>query len=218
MPLTTWRLACAAAAAATALTVLPAVAEDTITAEPATAATEQLYIAAGCPPATPAGGTCTSTRWLGKEPGDSTSNFLTSTTPADEVFYRADGSLNWRDYVSDASLRKDGYPLRTAEPVVMAVGLVARGVAASTTVHARITGTTVDRKFVDLGEQQQVVTIVAGAQTLAFEFALPPELEGAALKTLVAEIAVHGVNVQGGYIDQQGGSTVTIPFWEPAAA
>jgi hypothetical protein len=30
-------------------------------------------------------------------------------------------------------------------------------------------------------------------------------------------VAVHGVNAQGGYIDQQGGSTVSIPYYEPAA-
>ncbi|HWH27541.1 MAG TPA: hypothetical protein VNU26_01035 [Mycobacteriales bacterium] len=218
MPLTTLRLACAAAAAATALTVLPAVAQEPVSTDPGTAATEQLYIAAGCPPATPAGGTCTSTRWLGTQPGDSTSNFLTSTTPVDEVLYRADGSLNWRDYASDTSLRKEGYLLRTAEPVVMAVAMSARGVAANMTVHARLSGTTVDRKAFDLGEQQQVVTLVADAKTLTFDFVLPPGLEGIALKTLTAEIAVHGVNAQGGYINQQGGSTVTVPFWEPAAA
>ncbi len=36
--------------------------------------TETLFISAGCPQDTP--GTCTSTRWLGRTSGDSSSNFI----------------------------------------------------------------------------------------------------------------------------------------------
>lgn len=211
MPVLPKRLVAAAAAAAlTALTGLSASAST----EPV-AATESLFVSAGCPSDTP--GTCTSTRWLGKEKGSATSNFLTATTPADEVLFRADGSVNWRDYASDGTLRTDGYPLRAADPVTLGLRLVANGVMASTTVHARITGTTTDRKPVTLAEQTKTVTVVADDVVVDFAWDLPDSLEGAVLKNLTLEVAVHGVNVEGGRIDQQGGSTVTIPYYAPAA-
>ena len=70
---------------------------------------------------------------------------------------------------------------------------------------------------VPLGESQQVVTLVADSTTVVFEFDLPDALEGDVLTTVLAEVAVHGVNAQGGYIDQQGGSTVSIPYYDAAA-
>jgi hypothetical protein len=202
-----------AAATFTALSVLSAAAsEPTVTPE-----TETLYISAGCPPSTPAGGTCTSTRWLGLTPGESTSNFLTSTTPVDEVLYRVDGEPNWRDYGSDSSLRAEGYPLRSEDPIRMTVTVAANVLAANATVHGRLEGTTADRKFVSLGSAEQVITVVADEETVTFEFDVPASLEGVTLRNLTAYVAVHGINAQGGYIDQQGGSTVELPYWRSAA-
>lgn len=208
--------AAAAAAALTALTALSASASEPL----GSPATETLFISAGCPQDTP--GTCTSTRWLGKQAGDATSNFITAVTPVDEVLFRAEGSIRWRDYASDRSLRAEGYPLRADDPATMAVTVsAARGVAANTTVHGRLSARYVDadgkNKVLALGEMQEVVTIVADTATVSFEFDVPDEMDGVVVTSLLAEVAVHGVNVQGGHIDQQGGSTVTLPYYEPAA-
>jgi hypothetical protein len=205
-----------AAAALTALTAVSASAADPVGA----AATETLFISAGCPQDTP--GTCTSTRWLGKQTGSATSNFLTATTPVDEVLFQADGTVNWRDYASDKSLRTGGYPLRADAPLTMAVTVTANALAVNSTVHGRLSGRIVDAvtgktTTVALGEAKQVITLVADKKTVTFEFDLPDSLEGDTLTSVLAEVAVHGVNAQGGYIDQQGGSTVSIPYYEPAA-
>ena len=181
------------------------------------AATETLFISAGCPPE--ATGTCTSTRWLGLERGDSTSNFITSITPVDEVLYRADGSLNWRDYMSDETLRAEGYPLRADQPLTETLTLQAStpGVAV-TTIHARVEAVTEGGDVVTFGPLEQTANILPGAShTAKFDFDIPAELEGVALDSLTAYVAVHGVNAQGGHINQKGGSTVTIPYWKPAA-
>lgn len=206
-----------AAAALTALTALTASA-----AEPTgTPATETLFISAGCPQDTP--GTCTSTRWLGKQAGDATSNFITAITPVDEVLFQAEGSVNWRDYGSDRSLREGGYPLRADAPATMAVAVsAAEGVAANTTVHGRLSGRYLDpatgrTKVLALGEASEVITIVADTATVTFEFDVPDEMDGVVLTSLLAEVAVHGINASGGHIDQQGGSTVTLPYYDTAA-
>lgn len=179
-------------------------------------ATEQLFISAGCPQDTP--GTCTSTRWLGLEKGNATSNFITSVTPVDEVLFRADGSLNWRDYVSDDTLRAEGYPLRADDPLKQTVVISAKGAGANTTVHGRIEAVTEAGNMVTFGPQEMTFNVLPNAPQVAnFEFDIPAELEGVALESLTAYVAVHGLNAQAGYIDQQGGSTVTIPYWRPAA-
>lgn len=205
-----------ATATFTALSVLSASASESA----GTPATETLFISAGCPQDTP--GTCTSTRWLGKQTGSATSNFLTATTPIDEVLFQVEGEPNWRDYASDRSLRTGGYPLRAGEPLTMAVTVSARGVMGNATVHGRLSGRYLDTegnaKNVEFGEAEQVVTVVADEETVTFTFDIPDALEGLTLTSMLAEIAVHGVNVQGGYIDQQGGSTVTIPYYDPAVA
>ena len=180
------------------------------------AATEQLFISAGCPQDTP--GTCTSTRWLGLQKGDATSNFVTSVTPVDEVLYRADGTLNWRDYASDDTLRLEGYPLRADAPLKQTVAISAKGAGVNTTVHGRIDAVTEAGDMVTFGPQEMMFNVLPNAtQTANFEFDIPAELEGVALDSLIAYVAVHGVNAQAGYIDQQGGSSVTIPYWRPAA-
>lgn len=182
-------------------------------------ATEDLFISAGCPP--DATGTCTSTRWLGKEPGDATSNYLTSITPVDEVFYQADGSLNWRDYASDDTLRVEGYPLRANAPINATVALSANaaGIAVNSTVHARVEAVTADNQSITFGPLEQTVTILPGAtEQVSFKFEIPPELDGKVVKVLTFWMALHGVNAQGGYIDQEGGSTVKLPYWEVTAA
>lgn len=179
------------------------------------AATERLFISAGCPQDTP--GTCTSTRWLGAQKGNATSNFITSVTPVDEALYRADGSLNWRDYSSDDTLRVEGYPLRADEALKQTVAISARGVGANTTVHGRIEAFTAAGDIVTFGPQETTFNVLPNAtHVVKFEFDIPAELEGVVLKSLTAYVAVHGVNVQAGYIDQQGGSSVTIPYWRPA--
>jgi hypothetical protein len=176
------------------------------------AANETHYISAACVPDTPT--TCTSTRWLGLEPGDSTTNWLTGTYPVDEVLYRVDGSINWRDYPSDQTWRTGGYPLRADEPITVTVRVVANVIAANATVHARFEGFA--DGFRSFGHLEEVVTILPQSDVeVAFEFEIPEELEGVALTSGTAYVAVHGINVQGGYIDQQGGSTVEIPYWEP---
>ena len=176
--------------------------------------TETLYISAGCPPSTPAGGTCTSTRWLGKAKGDSTSNFLTATTPADEATYRLQGTINWRDYASDDSLRVGGYPLRADQPLVQVVTITANGIAANATVRGRIEGITTTGETVTFGPLAQTITLTpTGRQAVTFNHDIADTLEGVALESLTAYVAVHGINAQGGYIDQQGGSTVAVPYW-----
>ena len=185
-------------------------AEEVVTYE---AATEKLFISAGCPPE--ATGTCTSTRWLGREAGDATSNFITSITPVDEAFYRAEGSLNWRDYSSDETLRAEGYPLRADQPLVQAVKLEANGPAVQMTIHGKIEAVTEAGQAVTFGPLEQTVNVLPQAShTATFEFDIPAELEGVALDSLTAWVAVHGVNVEAGHIDQEGGSSVTIPFWD----
>ena len=179
------------------------------------AATETLFISAGCPQDTP--GTCTSTRWLGLEKGDATSNFITSVTPVDEVLYRAEGSLNWRDYTSDESLRPEGYPLRADQPLTQAVTVAASGVAANVTIHGRVEAVTESGQMVTFGPLEETTNILPNARhTATFNFDIPAELENVALDSMTAYVAVHGVNVQAGHIDQQGGSSVTVPYWRPA--
>ena len=178
-------------------------------------ATEQLFISAGCV-GTP---TCTSTRWLGKEAGTATSNFLTATTPVDEVNYRATGAVNWRNYASDDSLREGGYPLNAAEQIKATVALETEGLAVNDTVHARIEALTATNQQITFGPLEQTVTMTpASTADVNFSFDIPDNLEGKVIQSLTFYVAVHGVNVEGGYIDQQGGSTVEIPYWEAAAA
>ena len=178
------------------------------------AATENLYISAGCPGT----GTCTSTRWLGKQPGDATSNFITSVTPVDEVLYRVDGSLNWRDYAGDDSLRAAGYPLRAAAPIKATVGLSTTGVAINTTVHARVEAVTSTNQTITFGPQEKVVTMTPASTTsVNYEFDIPDDLDHRVVKSLTVFIALHGVNAQGGYINQAGGSTLEVPYWNQVA-
>ena len=182
--------------------------------------TETLFISAGCPQDTP--GTCTSTRWLGRTSGDSSSNFITSITPADEATYRATGEANWRDYPADLSLRANGYLLDVDRDLEIDVELSAQGAMLNTTVHARAilnlcdtdatgalvacTNTTVT------GDDQVILAGTAAApEVVSFAIDLPESMAGKTLKRLTVELAVHGVNVVGGYINQQGGSPVRIP-------
>lgn len=182
-------------------------------------ATETLYIAAGCPEDTP--GTCTSTRWLGLTAGDATSNYITAITPVDEALYHVEGGPNWRDYPSDDSLAAEGYPLRADEDIEAVVALSAQGPGAAVTVHARVTAF-VDGQFTTFGPQEQFVEALVPTTTteVPFSFDIPEELDGAVLSSATFDVAVHGANVAAGYIDQQGGSTVDLPYWqetEPAA-
>ncbi len=184
-------------------------------------ATETLYISAGCPQDTP--GTCTSTRWLGKTSGDSSSNFITAITPADEVMFRATGAINWRDYASDSSLRAQGYRLDVARDLEVDVQLSSQGAMVNATVHARANlnlcdvdaaGAFVNCKTTQLnGANQTVLANTAAAPTTAsFKIDLPDTMAGKTLRSMTVEIAVHGVNAAGGYINQQGGSPVRIPY------
>ncbi len=151
-------------AAAVTLTTLGVASAEEPVYEPAT---EQLFISAGCPQSTP--GTCTSTRWLGLEKGNATSNFITSVTPVDEVRYRADGSLNWRDYASDDTLRAEGYPLRADQPLTQTVTVTSRGAAVSMTVHGRVEAFTQDGRSVTFGPLEKTVTMVGDSrQAIAF--------------------------------------------------
>lgn len=175
--------------------------------------TAQYFISAGCPQDTP--GTCTSTRWLGTEAGDATSNFITAITPVDEARYRADGSLNWRDYpsddVEDATLSGDA--------IEAVVTLSATGPGIETTVHARMPAR-IGGAWITLTAEPQTVLLIPGERTpvtLTFDVT---EHAGELLTDPTFEVAVHGVNLNAGHIDQEGGSTVTIPYVvpEPAAA
>ena len=182
-----------------------------------TPSTETLYISAGCPATTT--GTCTSTRWLGKTKGTATSNYTDSITPVDEVNYRVDGSLNWRDYASDDSFRAEGYVLRADAPVVQTIVIPApTGIGATTWVHGRVEATTAAGDTITFGPKDLNVALMPGAgpTTVKFEFDIPDELNGVTLQGATAYIAMHGANVNAGHIDQQGGSKVTLPHWEPA--
>jgi len=203
------RLLAVLTTAMVAVVSVSAASADTITLTPKT---ETLYIAAGCPP--DATGTCTSTRWLGKRAGDATSNYTTSITPVDEVFYQAEGSLNWRDYASDNTLRAEGYKLRAAENIVATVSVAGDGPAINNTVHARIEALTADNKTVEFAEQKKTATQMP-ASTTKFEFAfdIPDTLEGTTIKSLTFFVAMHGVNANAGHIDQEGGSTLKIPYY-----
>ena len=186
---------------------------------PPVAATETLYISAGCPPSTPAGGTCTSTRWLGKTKGSATSNFQTAITPVDEVLYRVDGTLNWRDYASDESFRVGGYALRADQPLTETIVLQATGAAPTTWVHGRVEAVTAAGDTVTFGPLERNVAILPNAPTtVTFDFDIPDALEGVSIESATAYIAVRGVNLNAGHINQQGGSMVKIPFWQPAVA
>lgn len=180
-------------------------------------ATDRLFIAAGCPQDTP--GTCTSTRWLGKSPGDANSNFLTATTPADEVLYRATGDINWRDYASDSSIPTGGYVMDASRDVEMSVNITNNALMVNETIHARVTLRHGDFQSTVLnGDDIEVLIQNPGTTaTYSWDLNVPDELDGVTVTSVTAEIAVHGVNAQGGYIDQSGGSFVKIPHLVPAS-
>lgn len=206
MPLTARRRSGALVAAVVAATSL---AFTTTTEDAPAVAEETLFIAAGCPSDTP--GTCTSTRWLGLGPGDATSNYLTATLPVDEVLYRAEGSINWRDYPA----RRDvpDYEL-SGDAVVAVVRLESSGPGVQTTVRARLTGR-VDGKTTTFTVEPQVVNLLPNSvQDVTFTFDVA-EHAGAVLDLGAFEVAVHGANVSAGRINQQGGSTLTVPYLVP---
>ncbi len=175
--------------------------------------TETLYIAAGCPQDTP--GTCQSIRWLGRTPGDATSNFLTSTLPVDEVLYHVEGEPNWRDYVGDDSLR-DSYALDHTRAGKGVVELQSTGPGIQSTLHFRVTATTDDLRFLTLTEQSQTVTLMTGTTVFEFPFELD-DFAGQEINGLTVEVALHGVNVSAGRINQQGGSWLELPWLEEVA-
>lgn len=171
-------------------------------------AEEVLYISAGCV-GTP---TCTSTRWLGRDPGTATSNWLTATTPVDEVYAISGSAPNWRDYASDETLNPDGYILNAEKPMAVTVTVQGNVLTARNTVHARLTLVT-DGGYDMLPAQSDMIDLIAGAgeESVTLNFAIPAALHGETLTSLTAEVAVHGINAQGGYINQAGKSTVVIP-------
>ncbi len=173
--------------------------------------TETLFISAGCPQDTP--GTCTSTRWLGRVTGDSSSNFVTAITPADEVLFRATGQINWRDYASNNTVPAEGYRLIGGSTIKMTVQLTAQGPGVNTTVHGRVilrpkTGSSTTITGAD---QTILLTAPAGTSTVTFDLKVPTALDNVVIGSLTAEIGVHGVHAAAGYLNQQGGSTVTSP-------
>ena len=174
---------------------------------------EELYISAGCPSDTP--GTCTSVRWLGASAGDATSNFLTAMTPADEAIYQAEGTVNWRDYPGDKSV---GTYTLSGDAIEAVVLLSGDGVGAQTVVQSRLRAR-IDGAWKMLPTETQTVMILPTGPT---EVTLPFDVSGYAgriLDGVTFEIAVRGVNLYSGRIDQQGGSTVTIPHLvEPVEA
>lgn len=177
---------------------------------PATALeTETLFIAAGCP--TDATGSCTSIRWLGTEPGDATSNYRNSTLPVDEVRYRVDGSLNWRDYWGDETVGT--YEL-SGDEITVVVALASNGPGIQTTVHLRMAVRIGGNNVVFEPEPESVDMLPLSKERVEFTIDVA-EYAGLELTDAVVELAVHGLNAQAGYIDQQGGSTVTIPHLVP---
>jgi hypothetical protein len=183
------------------------------------AATETLFISAGCPTDTP--GTCTSTRWLGTDVGDASSNFLTSTTPADAALHAAGQEPSWRDYPSNRTLLADGYVLRADEPLVATVAVRANGIGLQNNVDARISARILGEdgvaRNVSFTAQRQVVDLLPGdTAQVTFEWDLADH-EGDVLQRMTFETRVFGYNAQAGYIDQAGGSTVEIPHLLPTA-
>jgi hypothetical protein len=180
---------------------------------PATSkATETLLISAGCPQDTP--GTCTSTRWLGTSAGSATSNFLTSTTPADAALHAAGQEPTWRDYVSNNTLKQGGYVLDASEPLTATVSVSANGIGLQNNVDARISAR-IDGKTVAFAAQRQTIDLLPGeTKAVTFTWDIP---EGAKiLDRMTFETRVFGFNAQAGYIDQKGGSTVVISHLVPA--
>lgn len=178
-----------------------------------TPAVDRLFISAGCPPANPA--TCTSTRWLGKAPGDANTNFLTATTPVDHVLYQVDGEPNWRDYPSDDTLPDGGYVLDAAEDLHATVAVVNNVLMASNTVHARASLTTAANPFIPTQLPEQTVDVLlvnpGATEEVEFNWDLPEDLHGVTVTGIIFEVALHGVNARGGYINQSGGSFVLVP-------
>lgn len=180
-------------------------------------ATETFFISAGCP--TDATGQCTSTRWLGKVTGDSSSNFLTAITPADEATFRATGAINWRDYPSDPTFEE--YLLDDSRDIGVTVTISSHsqgGAGAQVTVRARTNltlrladGSTASRQLTAPAQVVDAMSTVTGPVPVEFAIDVPDDLAGATVTRMTTEVAVHGLNARNGYIDQQGGSPVTVP-------
>lgn len=208
----TRRLLATLAGATLAMTLVAADDAPTLTE-----ATETFFISAGCPEDTP--GTCTSTRWLGKQTGDSTSNFITAVTPVDHAQFQANGALNWRDYSSDLTF--EDYLLDTDRDLGVTVTISSSangGAGAMVNVHTRARlrvtmpdGSTTSTTLTADPQVVESMSTLDGAVPVEFALDLPDELAGATVTSMTVEVAVHGINVQNGYIDQQGGSPVTVP-------
>jgi hypothetical protein len=85
---------------------------------------------------------------------------------------------------------------------------------AGNTVHARVHLTTADSfTSTTLPEQTVDLLLVQPGATaeVKFDFDLPDALHGVTISDLTFEVAVHGVNAQGAYINQAGGSFVDVP-------
>ncbi|CAN5402805.1 hypothetical protein BH23ACT9_BH23ACT9_13630 [soil metagenome] len=137
----------------------------------------------------------------------------------DEVNFQTDGRLNWRDYASDSSLRPGGYRLQGGDVVTATVVLSAQGVGLNTTAHGRIslrtsalTAPTPTTTTLLPAPEQSVIILPGEEEAVTFAFTIPEGLDTRVLRGATFEVAVRGVNVAAGYINQQGGSTVTIPW------
>jgi hypothetical protein len=86
-------------------------------------------------------------------------------------------------------------------------------------VHARVEALTSTNQTITFGPLEQTVTMLPLASTdVNFSFDIPDDLDGQLIRSLTFYVAMHGVNVQAGYIDQEGGSTLELPYWREVEA
>lgn len=69
---------------------------------------------------------------------------------------------------------------------------------------------------IDMIGGRSVTLLPGGSQTVVFEFDVPESLEGVTAQGFVAGVGVHGINAGSGFIDGQGGSTLSIPYYDDA--
>ena len=176
------------------------------------AATDTLYISAGCPQDTP--GTCTSTRWLGRQTGDANSYFLTDQTPASLVLAEQEGP-NWRDYPSTSAVGT--FVMNAEEDAVATVVLSNSGVQAANELDARLTLRHDGSKTTTLTVPTQSVLLADRGETAyTFAFDIPEELHRVEVTRMTFEIALKGANAGSPTMNQAGGSTLRVPHLVPA--
>ncbi|HWG92874.1 MAG TPA: hypothetical protein VNU66_01440 [Mycobacteriales bacterium] len=98
-------------------------------------------------------------------------------------------------------------------------GSASTPVGALSTVKVALSAVRVDnKKFVPLGsvEISKPVVATAADAVYKYEFTVPANLDGVAVRGLSAEVSNKQVSAGYGYLDGQGGSFFDLPHYEPA--